>query len=61
MMDPSELCLLTQEVSNMREVVTLLKPFEEVTRELSLSLFRRQSLLLEDCNVLLWIVDQLIH
>ena len=35
MMDRSELCLSTQEVSSMREVVTLLKPFEEVTRELS--------------------------
>ena len=35
MMDCSELCLSPQEVSSMREVFTLLKPFEEVTRELS--------------------------
>ena len=34
-MDRSELCLSTQEIASMREVVSLLKPFEEVTRELS--------------------------
>jgi uncharacterized protein YdcH (DUF465 family) len=35
MKDRSELYLSTQEVSSMREAVLLLKPFEEVTRELS--------------------------
>ena len=65
LMDRSELCLSPQEVSSMREVVTLLKPFEEVTRELwsdnYVSISKIIPISLEDCNILLWTLGQLIH
>ena len=35
MMDHSELCLSSHEIQSLKEAVLLLKPFEEVTKELS--------------------------
>ena len=65
LMDRSALCLSPQEVSSMREVVTLLKPFEEVTWELwsdnYVSISKIIPISLEDCNILLWTLGQLIH
>ena len=35
MMDHSELCLSSHEIQSLKEAVLLLKPFDEVTKELS--------------------------
>ena len=35
MMDHSELCLSSHEIQSLKEAVLLLRPFEEVTKELS--------------------------